>query len=118
MAVVAIRFGGGADVIMHLPTAHDDGDDTWNPKRPGLIVAADTEHEAAAAGTAEQIAVEEEGPPPEHGLFGQASQIAECAVDEFFEAGVAGHWVIVRELLAYAVWIRVTTMAFTTVMYS
>ena len=97
VTVMAIGFGGCADIACHAAAAHDDRDDAWNLKRPGLIVAPDAEHEAAAAGSAEQIAMKKEGPSAEHGFLSQPREAAEGAVDEFFEAGVAGHGAIVGE---------------------
>lgn len=90
-AVVRVDFGGGADIALHSPATHDDGDDAGNRKCPRFIVGTDPEHETAMAGSAEEIAVEEEGPSAKHRFFGESRQVSQCAVDEFFEARVAGH---------------------------
>lgn len=51
-------FGRGADITAHAAAAHDDRDYARNGQRPGLVVGADAEHKATAAGATKQIAME------------------------------------------------------------
>lgn len=90
--VVAVGFGRCADITVHPTSLHHDGDNPGKIEGPHLIVASDAEHEAAAACSTEEIAMEEEGPSAEHCLFGEPREVTERAVDEFFKAGVAGHF--------------------------
>jgi hypothetical protein len=56
-----------------------------------VSLSPDAEYKAALADSAQEIAVEEKGPSTEHGFRGQPRQIAECAVDKFFETSVTRH---------------------------
>jgi hypothetical protein len=59
----------------HLTAAHDGGGDAGDFGGPGFVVLADAQEQAAAARSAEQIAVEKIGPAAEHGFFGEASGV-------------------------------------------
>jgi hypothetical protein len=82
--VVAVGLGSGADPAGHAAAAHDGGGDAGDLVRPGFVVLADAQEQAAAARTDEQIAVEQICPSAEHGFLGEAAGFAEAGFDEFF----------------------------------
>lgn len=89
--VVAVDLGGGANPAGHAAAAHDGGGDAGNLVGPGFVVLADAQQQAAAACSAEQIAVEQPRPAAEHGLFGEAAGVGEGGFYELFQTWVSGH---------------------------
>ena len=79
-----LGLGGGADPAGHAAAAHDGGGDAGDLVGPGFVVLADAQEQAAAARSAEQIAVEQPRPAAEHGFFGEAAGVAEAGFYEFF----------------------------------
>src|SRR5262249_16968727 len=90
-SIIAVGVGAGSYPTVHAPPPRYHRDDPGHGQRPVLVRLADPGQQAVVPRAAEQVAVQQPGPTPEHGFFPQTIDRPQGAVQQPPQTRISGH---------------------------